>query len=289
MSILAQQLRNLKIKPKWWGSLGMVESVVRYNCMKRGFPVPVLLLPFWEGAGNKAYEISGNMNHGALTNDPKWVAGMKGGNGILFDVLGSYINAGNDASINNIPVIGIESWIYPKSSGQNGLGRIVDKVQKILYVDTVNAPDVITFQHAFSTTTGIWRTYSGSLAPFYNQWLHLFLTYDNRSTANIPYVYFNGILQGSFVLKGPVGTASSDSASSLLIGNRLDGIRTFDGMNDGVRIYNSPPTPAQIKFAANNPYFMFETPEELWGPPPAGNWFLLQARNELQGIRGING
>lgn len=38
-------------------------------------------------------------------------------------------------------------------------------------------------------------------------------------------------------------------------------------------------------------YFMpgYGNLNEVAAAPPAGSWFLLGARNELQGIRGING
>ncbi|MBU4299517.1 LamG domain-containing protein, partial [Patescibacteria group bacterium] len=81
-----------------------------------------------EGAGQTAYDASGNSNNGTLgssasadTNDPKWISGRgqtstgggltSTGGALQFDGINDYVNAGNDASLNITGAITVEAWV----------------------------------------------------------------------------------------------------------------------------------------------------------------------------------
>jgi len=78
--IQPQQTNHAGIKPIWHHSLGVMESIVAYNCRVHGFPRPTVAMPFWERAGNMAFDYSGGGHHGELVNGVEWLR-----NGIYLD------------------------------------------------------------------------------------------------------------------------------------------------------------------------------------------------------------
>ncbi|MDI6891330.1 MAG: hypothetical protein QMC83_10420, partial [Thermodesulfovibrionales bacterium] len=59
------------------------------------------LVGYWsfdEGAGQYAYDGSGNANNGTLTNGPKWTTGKSGG-ALSFDGIDDYVDCGNKPSL----------------------------------------------------------------------------------------------------------------------------------------------------------------------------------------------
>lgn len=80
MSIILPQ--NSKIKPAMW----MCDpGIVAYNCARLGLPVPVLAMPLWEGAGNKAFDYSGRKDNGDISGST-WQ-----NQGLYFDGTGDWI------------------------------------------------------------------------------------------------------------------------------------------------------------------------------------------------------
>lgn len=69
-------LRTIDIgqKPQQWGPPEAVEAAVRHNCDRYSLPRPLLAMPFWEGAGGKAYDFSGNGLYGALGGTASWLS-----------------------------------------------------------------------------------------------------------------------------------------------------------------------------------------------------------------------
>jgi len=63
------------------------------------------------------------------------------------------------------------------------------------------------------------------------------VTYDNSSASNVPTIYVNGVQQSLIFSSTPVGTANSDAAQNLVIGNSSNASdRTFDGQIDELQI-----------------------------------------------------
>lgn len=255
MSILAQQLRRPNIKPKWHATLGVMESVVAYNCRKHGFPIPILAMPFWEGAGNKVYDVSGKGNHGSLINGANW-SKSKFGNCISLDGINDYIVFSDD----NLPIganpRSIEFWIKRNSGAvfgdykflySYGTRSTYNAFSLYGYIGTNN----IYFQgYAYDFDTGI------DLAD--TNWHHIAITFNGTYVK----AYENGLLI-STTDRNLLNTISGVD-NFVLGGVKIDG-RYWDGMFDGFKIYNLAITSDQVKFLYNNPYFMYEMPEELWG------------------------
>ncbi len=118
--IAPSQIPNLKVKPRWQAPVGVMESVVSYNCRKYGMPRPVLALPLWEGAGNRAVDLSGHGNHGTLIDGPKWVA-----DGLCFDSAVNCVVTVADTDVLRLHDLSFAGWyyIYPGGVRRGLLGR----------------------------------------------------------------------------------------------------------------------------------------------------------------------
>ncbi|MFX0181867.1 MAG: DUF2341 domain-containing protein, partial [Candidatus Hodarchaeota archaeon] len=163
-----------------------------------------------------------------------------------FDGIDDYINVGSGSSIDNVFNGGasISVWIYPEGWGGGEYGRILDKSTNTLGYDgwsmTVDgeaspaANHHLLFFRDFQTERGLWYTPEDSISL--NQWHYVVINFDDGSTSNDPTIYINGVSQSLVEEDTPDGSAVTDSAQSMYIGNYLGGTRAFDGSIDEVRI-----------------------------------------------------
>jgi len=187
---------------------------------------------------------SSTPNQNGVTTSVTYSAGIVG-QAATFDGITSGINVGSDASLDNVFASGgtISTWINPVGWGEGGFGRIVEKAANSIggggygfqIAGTTPANGQILFEHGFSGTVGRWRTNPGTISL--NSWQNIVVTYDNSSASNVPAIYINGIQQSLIFSSTPVGTASSDAAQNLVIGNSSNASdRTFDGQIDELQI-----------------------------------------------------
>ncbi|MEZ6035156.1 MAG: DUF2341 domain-containing protein [Planctomycetaceae bacterium] len=173
-----------------------------------------------------------------------------------FDGLNSSINAFSATSVDNLFAGGgaISAWINPVSWGEGGYGRIADKGTTTsgtlgwgFQVAGTNSSDgYLIFESDFTTNVGRWRTTAGSVAQ--NTWQNVVVVYDNSSTANVPKIYINGVQAAITQMSAPSGTARSDAAQDLYIGNRSGASdRTFSGRMDEIRFSSAASTADQVK------------------------------------------
>ena len=201
-----------------------------------------------------ANDSTSNANNGLMTN----VGGTSGkfASSGTFDGATSSINVGSATSVDNIFVGGgaISAWINPVGWGEGGYGRIVDKGNSTagaqgwgFQVAGTNASDgYLVFESDFTTSVGRWRTAAGTISQ--NGWQNVAVVYDNSSATNVPKIYVNGIQLSLTVMSTPVGTARSDAAQDLTLGNRSGATdRTFSGRIDEVRISSASLSTDQIK------------------------------------------
>lgn len=267
--IIPAQSQNLQVKPRWVAPVGVMESVVAYNCRKYGMPRPVLAMLMWEGAGNRAIDLSGHSNHGLFVNTPEWVA-----DGLDFD--GStpdYIDVPGSDSISLTGTMTVSAWINPTDfTNYNGIASKTNGAQAAPYdFYLVQATGIPRFRRSISS--------NANSAPQTGQMNHIAVSVDSGNTSTH---YLNGAPNGA----STTGTRT-DVGKSLRIGSRDDLFTKFKGVINNVIIYNIDLTTAQIKFLYDNPYFMYWMPEELYGyvagAPPIGNpfWYyeMLQKRN----------
>jgi hypothetical protein len=215
-------------------------------------PGPVGWWKLDENTGTSANDSSGNGSTGTITTGTGGFELGKYGGAYRFDNADTSINCGSPTVLNDLTVITVEAWINPAGWGEeatNGWGRIFDKSYKMFYLTNnengFNA--TLKFGHAFSGNTGYWFATSNILSL--NTWQHVAVTYNSDSTSNTPTFYVNGIPYGATLdpdTGSPSGTASSDAASTLYLGNSSTPSRTFNGKIDDVRIYDYARTQKQI-------------------------------------------
>ena len=94
---------------------------------------PVGYWTFDEGAGNTAYDVSGNNNNGTLTNfnfdtTSGWTTGKVAG-ALKFDGVNDYVSVANSASLGvaSTNKITISAWVKWTGTTTNDFGRIIDK------------------------------------------------------------------------------------------------------------------------------------------------------------------
>ena len=258
-------LRAPILKPALWT---INPGVVAYNCQKAGMPHPVLAMPMWEGAGNRVMDYSGHGNHGTLMNGPTWGSG-----GIKLDGVNDYIHCINNPTLDITDKISVFASVLFTSSGAypticskgywgNSYSMMFQDTTRIprLYVDAIghHGTSVV----PLDTTTSVGYTYGDG----------------NKRT------YVDGIIDLDMVSSGAIPTVAY---SLYLFNDKSLTDYPFPGDANNIMIFNDIINAAQAKFISDNPYFMFQIPEELYGyvagAPPTGNpfWYynMLKRRN----------
>ncbi len=205
----------------------------------------VLNMKFDEGTDIIAQDSSGYGNTGTLINNPTWTAGQVA-SALGFDGIDDQVNCGNDSSLNLTDSLTICAWINPRTFGQNGWGRIVDKG------DGTTGYSFFVDERIQGITYVIYggilvSSNSNTVTP--NQWQHVAVVYDQSSSTVTFYV--DGQQAGS----AAYATSPADSANSpLVVGIRgFDLRRAFDGLIDEVRVYNEPLSQSQIQQLLTEP------------------------------------
>ncbi len=176
-----------------------------------------------------------------------------------------YINMGSAASIDSVFAGGAtaEAWIYPNSFGENNGGRIADKANTVtygadqgwaflIYNGGTYGNSNLSFAHDFTASNpSLWHTNNNTIST--GSWQHVVVTYNNSSTSNNPSLYINGVSQTVIEVTAPAGTAETDAAYNLRIGNLASATtRTFDGIIDEFRISKTIRTAGWITTEYNN-------------------------------------
>ncbi len=230
-----------------------------------------------ENTGTTANDSSGNGNSGTLTSGPVWNQGVLGSS-VAFDGTDDYIVTNDSAPITQIFNGGgtITAWIKPKSFGEGTLGRIIDDggtstsngwalaVCNDGNSSHCNNQSLLLYNNSNGGTDGWFSSNANSITT--NTWTHVAVTFDNSSVSNTPTFYINGIQMTTTTNTTPtVGFEYGDN-ENLLIGNRENGDRAFDGSIDNVRLYNYARTPAQIAWDYNRgkPIAHWKMDETSW-------------------------
>lgn len=244
--ISPSQIPNPYVKPKWQAPVGVMESVVAYNCRKYGMPRPVLTMPMWEGGGNRVIDLSGQGNHGTIIG-ADWVA-----EGL------SFIDTNSDqVKITNVTHASypITLFITINLDKHISYGRIME------YVDGSGTASTI----AHGNTEGIigageisnQKTYEISLDVI----SHITVVFNSQAYVD---VYVDGVPAidtGAGITALAQGTTPSGAAC---ICSRWTE-KYIDANVYGAGMFNVALSAAQVKFLYDNPYFMYRLPEELYG------------------------
>lgn len=130
----------------------------------------------------------------------------------------------------------LEGWFLADTYGGGGFGRLFEKLEYALFVDTTNtqATSALTFYHSTTGMTGYWHW--NNINMVVGAWHHVALVYNQDSIANDPVAFIDGVLTSALRADVPSGTMDSDGASTLYIGQRANADRGFDGRLDEMRM-----------------------------------------------------
>ncbi len=177
---------------------------------------------------------------------------------LLFDGQDDYVTCVAGPDLNLTEAMTIEAWVNPAgwgAFGSSGAGRIVDKghISFFLNGQGTNLPD---------SSSGLWLSTTGNDPGFIctprnsitlDGWQHLAFTYDGLSSE--AKMYIDGSEQELTFSGGqPEGNITDNSSINLLIGNSALLDRTFDGIIDEVRIWNTVRSSDEIQ--ANKDHYL---------------------------------
>ena len=273
--IIPIQSKNPKIKPKWQLPVGVMEGMVAHNCRINNMPRPSLAMPLWEGAGNQTIDFSGHGNHAQFYNEASWIA-----EGIHTDGVNDYIRSPHDSSIDfadedftvslwfRTTTTEASSYLFSKNYGGTGVkwyGSNIFVGGIACYVDDGGAsPSTVNTTDDFND--GKWHN----------------LVYSRNTTTNKLTAYIDGVWNAEATdISGSIA-----NTGTLTIGGRndLNVDRFYDGDLKQFCIYDVALTERQIKFQYDNPYFMYQIPEEIYGQGEAavGGLILLLIHHQNQ-------
>lgn len=247
--ITPQQFRNPQVKPKWNVPVGVMESIVAFNCRKYGFPRPVVAMPMWEGAGNRAFDYSGNRNHGIVTSpatpDMNWdrnALRFDGSNIIQGMKFPTALNFGND-----------DKWTV-----------VVRMNQEVSYNDMFIGEYLTSNNYIFNDPS-VKLNFdsngeSNDMDPMSSVGTTYDLTYVADGVANTLTAYHNGNFHQQLTSRAYTGFIINTIGAPY-----YSGTNCFQGWIYYAYVFDVALTARQAKFLHDNPYFMFQIPENLYG------------------------
>lgn len=194
-----------------------------------------------EGVMIKDYSGGGNSGGMLYSYYPKWIQSGHNTTGAYnFDGVDDYIEIPDSENLRMNNGGTISAWIYPRSMGEVGVARIVDKSTTTSatngYIFYLGSNNTLRFkindQYDIVSTSNVINI---------NAWNHVVVTLDVSGIK----LYVNGI----DVLPGVATQTMPPNVSGVVaIGNRASATdRTFDGYIDEVRFYNRVLTALEIK------------------------------------------
>ncbi|MCA9709752.1 MAG: LamG domain-containing protein, partial [Myxococcales bacterium] len=164
----------------------------------------------------------------------------------------------------------VSAWIRPRSWGGNAFGRIVDKASPDAgWQFFTSDPGVLHLSVVFEPGSSVgWATPEGLVSL--DRWTYVAATYDALGV-QLPRLYVDGVEQ---VLAEPDGQPvverfPLDLEIPLVVGNREDGTRRFDGIIDELRIERTQRSAEWIgmQYDSTRDALLEYGPIESWGGP----------------------
>ena len=212
------------------------------------------LVCYWlfnEQSGNQAYDLSPYHNHGTLHNFNDPSSKDRSSLGLQFDGSTTYVDCGDDASLNITDEITNEVWLNASTGDAN----------KGIYswYDGVGGVFMQTRTDALLVLAGTDVDYGSVSFAISGNWVHCTLVYDGSLSgdANRLKLYANGNIQTLTFNPSANIPATISTPGNLIIGNINTLSRFFDGTIDDVRIYNRALSADEIKLSYLEPYAMF--------------------------------
>lgn len=172
---------------------------------------------------------------------------------VSFDGVDDVIDCTSDSRLDDLQPFSISAWIFPKSLGEGGFGRIVvkDSSGAGQWQLIVNTSNTFRFTKDFDGVNDL-QTNSASNEVVLNDWQHIVLTWDGTGTSSTGVVFYvDGLVSAHGADTNGDGSAVSDASLSLKIGNNPAGARTFDGYITEVAIWNKVLSQTEVNQLSN--------------------------------------
>lgn len=154
---------------------------------------------------------------------------------LQFDGSNDYVEVDNHLTLNPVPCMSVEAWLYPFYWGGNP--RVLQKGmadnQYILEGESSNHLEFVINNQSYSLEINL---------PPLNTWTHVAATYGGDTSR----IYINGILQNQMYIGGYINVTNDP----FYIGNKYAGAPpqdAFDGIIDEVRLWHCARTQSQIQ------------------------------------------
>lgn len=204
-----------------------------------------------ESGGTNAFDIARKYK-GTLTNGPTWSNG-KFGNALSFDASNDSLNMGtaDDSMLKENEAFTFSCWMYPKTLGQSNAGAPFDRsADGGSFTARLIATNAIRFRIGGGT---VLTRLTSNNAFVFNAWSHFVITHDGSVTAANCHIYINGV-ETTYATTTNGATPTDNSASSVIIGNRVDSLTTWDGFLDNIRIYGRQLSPSEVRRLFEEPF-----------------------------------
>jgi hypothetical protein len=244
--------------------------------MDPNHPLSIGCVGFWllnETGGLKAYDLSGNLNHGTLTNGPTWVPGRTG-QALSFDGSNDYIAIPDSPSVDiGGDRMAISLWFKANAvPGNGGSTPIVFKDATTNFVyqlnlcnyDNVGAQLQFAVYNTAETNFSRISTTSESFST--GIWYHVVGVLPGAGSYLLTYI--NGVDKSEWY-SGAFSGTMKDSTLGLNIGTDY-GSKFFNGIIDDVRIYRRALSPQEVRWLYRFPY------DNLIVEPTRKFWFILE-------------
>lgn len=238
-------------KPARWA---IDSGIVAHNCIKHGMPHPIIAMPMWEGAGNRARDYSGRGNHGSLTGHTKWI-----NEGLYFDGDGDYVQT----AVISDDMVATKGYTLTYRINTTDAGAAW-AIRHLLVNDGADgfgtAPAVGGQVFVYTDGGNTLTAAAGGTAVNDGITHDVVACFDQVN--NIVSVYIDGILDYQ------VSDYTDDSATTnaiLYICTNQTHVQFCECDITAVNYYESILTPRQVMFLHDNPYFMYQVPSELYG------------------------
>lgn len=209
------------------------------------------------GGYGKIADIAG-AHQGTMSNFTAWGLGGPYGTALNFNQTNTVVNCGtsDDILLNTNPVTYAVAF-YPRSIGATS-GRVITKEAVGVSGMAIAMVATATFQFQISGSTPLIRKAANSTLTF-NTWNYIHVTHDGSTTAANCHIYLNGVEVGYATTTNGASLAST-SGKSILIGNRDDNLRSFDGYISMIKVWKRILTTDEIMSDYLDPYAVINVP-----------------------------
>jgi len=254
------------------------------NWYLNGTSITVLNMPFEKINGtdsNNAWDYSGYNNNGSDEGGIVWnsIGGYDGKGAYEFDGVDDYINISDNQIFNFTDHLTVSAWIYVNSSMATWQG-VISKCDGssasggycILYEGLSPGNNKVNFMVSESNAVSILKSQSMSLGS----WHHVVGVFDTDETGDSQVkLYVDGIEGGTYDSQGSMDTITANDYD-LIIGDKSNMGRPFNGSVDEVLIFNRSLSTEQILNLYNNKTYLIDSSETSIGD----NWSACVTPND---------